>query len=347
MSAARPSRAGAALWIAIAAASLAVVAVRSERAPREFATYGATAMATDWQVVLPAGDGAEAAAEACFKLFGDLDRELSEWREGSPLTAVNRAAGVAPVAVPPELYALVERSLELGAATDGAFDVSWAALWGLWDFRAEAPRPPAATAITARLPLVDYRRVVADPGPRTLFLPAAGMKLGLGAIGKGWALDRAVELLERRGYRDFLLIGGGQVAARGARGERPWRIGVRDPRGTPDELFARVALEGASLATSADNESFFVVDGVRYHHVLDPRTGRPARGLRSATVRHRDATLADALSTAVLVLGRERGLAVAARLGAEALVVDENGETAATAGWEESLEILRPPRAAG
>jgi len=133
--------------------------------------------------------------------------------------------------------------------------------------------------------------------------------------------------------------------ARGEKGRRPWRIGVRDPRGGPDELFARIELAGASLSTSADNESFFEVDGVRYHHILDPRTGYPSRGLRSATVLHRDATLADALSTAVLVLGRERGLEVARRLGAEALVVDDRGEVASTPGLAPRLEILRPPRA--
>ena len=330
--------------LAVVAAGGLVVALRAAAPTIEFHTFTGEAMATDWQIVVPDRPGAEAVAAECLALFRALDLELSEWKEGSPLSAVNRAAGVAPVAVPADLLALVERSLELGAATGGAFDPSWAALWGVWDFRAAVPRVPEPETIAARLPLVDYRRIAIDRDARTLFLPTAGMKLGLGAIGKGYALDRAAALLDARGFGDFLLVGGGQVLARGRHGSRPWRIGLRDPRGAPDELFARVAVADASLSTSADNESFFELDGVRYHHILDPKTGRPARGLRSATVLHREATVADALSTAVMVLGRERGLEIAARLGAEALVVDERGEVSATPGMAHLVERLAPPR---
>ena len=119
---------------------------------------------------------------------------------------------------------------------------------------------------------------------------------------------------------------------------------MRDPRGAPEEIFARVELGDGSLSTSADNERFFVVDGVRYHHILDPRTGEPSRGLRSASVLHADATLADALSTAVMVLGREQGFAAVRRLGGECLVVDDSGAVATTPGLGERLETLRPPR---
>ncbi len=140
------------------------------------------------------------------------------------------------------------------------------------------------TAIAERVAWVDYRRVVLDSAARTIFLPAAGMKLGLGGIAKGYALERAAALLGERGFEDFLLVSGGQVYARGTRGGRPWQVGVRDPRGARDEIFATLPLAAGSLSTSADNESFFVVEGVRYHHILDPKTGWPAQGLRSATV---------------------------------------------------------------
>jgi thiamine biosynthesis lipoprotein len=175
------------------------------------------------------------------------------------------------------------------------------------------------------------------------------MKLGLGAIGKGYALDRAAELLSERGRTDFLLVGGGQVLARGTRSGRPWRVGIRDPRGAPADFFARVELSGlsgreqVSLSTSADNEAYFEAGGARYHHILDPRTGWPSRGLRSATVLHREATVADALSTALMVLGKERGFEVVRRLGGEALVVDERGEIALTHGLTARTEVLHPP----
>jgi thiamine biosynthesis lipoprotein len=333
-----------ALLGAIATAAVVALAIAAARGTR-FQTFAGEAMATHWEVTLPARAGAEVAAEECFALFRRLDFLLSEWKESSPLSAVNRAAGVAPVEVPEELFGLLDLSTRLGADTEGAFDVSWAALWGLWDFRAAMPMVPPVAEVEARRRLVGYRRVALDRAARTVYLPEKGMLLGLGAIGKGYALERAAELLEARGYRDFMLVGGGQVVARGRRGGRPWSVGVRDPRGAADEVFARVELEDGSLSTSADNESFFVVAGRRYHHILDPRTGWPAAsGVRSATVLHRDAALADALSTALLVLGRENGFEVVRRLGGEAVIVGEQGEVATTPGLAGRLEILRPPR---
>lgn len=308
-----------------------------------FATFSGEAMATVWQVTLPERPDAAATAEACFELFTRLDFELSEWKEGSPLSAVNQAAGDHAVVVPAELFALVARGIEIGYATEGAFDLSWAALWGLWDFRDPEAHPPAPDAIATRLPLVDFRRVVLDPEAHTIFLPAPGMKLGLGGIAKGYALGRAAELLAERGFEDFLLVSGGQVYARGNRSGRPWRVGVRDPRGARDEIFATVELAGGSLSTSADNESYFIDGGLRYHHILDPHTGWPARGLRSVTVQHADPTLADALSTAIFVLGQERGLVIARRLGAEVLLVDERGTLAMSPDLESRLTLLHPP----
>ena len=338
-----PGAAAAAAVLTLAAATLPAC----RRSADEFRTFHGEAMSTRWEVVIEDRPGAEEAAAAVFSRLVALERELSEWRPGSPLSAVNRAAGGAAVEVPTDLFRLLERSRELGQATDGAFDVTWAALWGLWDFRAPAPRVPDAAEVAARAALVDYRRIELDADGRTVRLPAAGMMMGLGGIAKGYALDRVAEMLTGAGFRDFLVTGGGQVLSRGRRGDRAWRVGIRDPRGGPEEFFARLEIGDASLSTSADNESFFVVDGVRYHHVLDPRTGWPARGLRSATVMAADATLADALSTAVMVLGRERGLEVARRLGAEALVVDERGGVAMTPGFEAHTERLRPPREAG
>jgi len=330
----------------VVGALVALQIVRTARTPR-FASFEGEAMATTWQVTLPAGGdprAAAAAAEECFALFRRLDLELSEWKEGSPLSAVNRAAGSAPVAVPEELFDLVARAVEIGRQTEGAFDVSWAALWGLWDFRAAAPAVPEPAAIAARRALVDYRRIVLDRAARTVFLPEAGMKIGLGGIAKGYALERAGKLLRERGFEDFLVVSGGQVYARGTRGGRAWRVGVRDPRGEREEIFATLPLAGGSLSTSADNESFFVIEGVRYHHILDPQTGWPSKGLRSATVLAADPTLADALSTAVMVLGRERGLAVAERLGAGALTIDEHGEVAMTPELAAIVTLQHSPR---
>jgi thiamine biosynthesis lipoprotein len=190
---------------------------------------------------------------------------------------------------------------------------------------------PAAEAVAARLGLVDFAAV--ELGEGTIRLPRAGMKLGLGGIAKGWALDRAKQYLDEHGRRDFLVSGGGQVYAAGhnADGE-PWRVGVRDPDGDVTSTLALLGVSGASVSTSGDYERYFERDGVRYHHVLDPDTGWPARGLRAVTVLSPDATLADAASTAILVAGPSGAAGMARRLGVEALWIAGDGMVYATAG---------------
>lgn len=329
-----------------------------EAAPLRYATFETDVMSTRLRVTVP--EGGETAAEAAqaatavFRIFRDVDARMSEWRETSPLSAVNRAAGGEPVPVPEDLRRVLHRALDIARLTDGAFDPTWAALWGLWDFRAVAPRVPEAEEIARRTALVDWTRVEIDDSAGTVRLTEPGMILGLGGIAKGWALERAAEELRRRGFDSFLLTAGGQVMAGGLRhtdgsrtagGRRPWMVGIRDPRGAPDDFFARVPVTDASLSTSGDYESYFVVDGVRYHHILDPRTGRPARGLRSATVISPEPTLADALSTALMVMGPQRGMAVVEELPeVEAVLVDVSGEVAVSPGLEGRLEIRHTPR---
>lgn len=321
----------------------------------ETVSFETEVMATVVRVTLPAmtdrpGE-ARAHAEAVFDVFRSVDERMSEWKEGSPLTAVNRAAGGEPVPVPEDLFSLLRRGVGIGRLTDGAFDITWAALWGLWDFRDSLdgePRVPTAEEIAERVALVGFRRVELDPGddgrPPTVRLPEEGMAIGLGGIAKGYALERAAQVLRDRGVRSFLLLAGGQVLAAGGKGEGPWRVGIRDPRGGQDDLFARLSLADGSLSTSGDYERYFVLDGVRYHHVLDPRTGRPTRGVLSATVVAEDPVLADALSTALMVLGVERSLALVEALdGAEAVLVDDWGGLFVTPGLRPRLEVLHQP----
>jgi len=298
-------------------------------------------MTTRIDVRLPAEQVAEAAT--VFAVFQHVEETANEWKEGSPLAAVNLAAGGAPVAVPPDLMALLQRGVQEGQETEGAFDITWGALWGAWDFRADAPRVPTDAELAPRLAHIDYRKLVLDPAAGTAFLPDAGMVLGLGGIAKGWALDRAADTLHQDGVSDFILSAGGQVLLSGTKDGQPWRVGIRDPRGAADDFFASVAASDLSVSTSGDYERYFVLDGVRYHHILDPRTGRPARGLRSATVLCAQATRADALSTALMVLGPERGLALAERLpGVEAVLVDDQGKVLQTRGVQ--LDRAHDPR---
>ena len=234
-------------------------------------------MATTIAVTLPEGPGSTEAAEEVFAVFRRIDAEMSEWKPTSPLSAVNRQAGGAAAPVPASCGA-AHRGVEIGELTDGAFDVTWAALWGLWDFKAAQPRVPEAAEIARRVALIDYRQVEIDDEAGTVRLPRAGMKIGLGGIAKGYAFERAAAVLDARGLGSYLLLAGGQVFARGRKGDRPWRVGIRDPRGGPDDSFASLDLTDASAPTSGDYESYFMLDGVRYHHILDQCTGMPSRG---------------------------------------------------------------------
>lgn len=333
------------LALALLLSLVALAVWRRPPAPSPYVRFASEAMATTFTVELPASPTAATDAEAVFAIFRRVDTRMSEWKPGSPLSEVNREAGIRPVPVPADLRVLLHRGQEIGALTGGAFDITWAALWGLWDFRSPHPRVPDAAEVARRAALVDYHRVEIDDHDGTVFLPRAGMKLGLGGIAKGYALDRAAALLRQRGVESFLLQGGGQVEAGGPKDGRPWRVGIRDPRGEPSDFFALLEVHDTSLSTSGDYESYFIQGGVRYHHILDPRTGMPARGLRSATVVSPDGTLADALSTALMVMGEERGLALAERLpDVEAVVVDDAGRVAETSGLSGKLILRHPPR---
>ena len=301
-------------------------------------------MATRFELVVRGDPGSLAAAREALEVFPAVDALMSEWKPGSPLAAINRAAGGDPVAAPHELRAILNQNKHFGDVTGGAFDVTWAALWGPWNFRAPTPALPDPAEVARRAALVDYRRIEIDDVRGTVRLPAKGMAIGLGGIAKGWSLDRAAAVLRSRGVHDFLLSAGGQLLASGSRDGTPWRIGLRDPRGAPDDSFATLDISGGSVSTSGDYDSFFEIDGKRYHHILDPRTGWPTHGTRCAIVFAPDATMADALSKVAMVLGADKGLALLGRLpGVEAVVVDDKGKWTSTPGLAGRFTLLHPP----
>ena len=321
-----------------------VMFAASAAEPADYATRSFEAMSTRVDVVAPA-DHVQRVALITSRVFTEVKAQMSEWRPGSPLSAVNQAAGREPVEIPLAVRAVVRRGLELGRITGGAFDVTWAALWGLWDFRAATPKVPDAAEIRRRAALVDFREVRLDEAAGTVALPRAGMKLGLGGIAKGHALEVAAGRLSKAGLSSFAISAGGQIVVAGGRGGRPWRVGIRDPRGPASEQFATIEIVAGSVSTSGDYERFFVRDGVRYHHILDPRTGWPSRGVRSAPVVADDATLAAALSTALMVLGVHNGLPLAERLaGVDAVMVADGGKVHVTTGLRDRLVHRRAPR---
>jgi thiamine biosynthesis lipoprotein len=260
-------------------------------------------------------------------VFGEMEHlegVLSEWRAESAVSHVNRSAGIAPVHVPSELIEVMEVADGVSRATDGAFDSTWASLSGCWSLDDPHFHPPTAEVLAAARSLVDYRDVVLDSDRQTLFLRRRGMRLGLGGVAKAYIAERAADLAVASGVKNILIDAGGDVVARGRNGERPWTVGVRDPRNA-SALLATIELGDESVATSGDYEHFAERDGQRYHHLLDPRTGAPASMCQSVTVIAPKGALADALATGLFVLGHQGLDRVASFARAFALVVTQDG----------------------
>jgi FAD:protein FMN transferase len=303
------------------------------------------AMGTVWtlSVLVPAAQASEAHRSLLRGLdeVDRLERLLSEWQPTSEISRVNAAAGARPVLVGDDLLRCVGVSLDVARWSDGAFDISWASLRDLWDFSpTSAQVPPTREAVQARLPLWNWRNVVVDHAAHSVFLKRAGMAIGLGGVAKGYALDRVASMLQADGFQNFLLFGGGQVRVGGQRGDRPWHVGIQHPR-DPSSYFAFVEVSGdASVSTSGDYEHSWSHEGRRYHHILDPATGFPAQRSASVTLISPSALWADAVDTAVFILGPARGIDLLRSAPGgphEAIVVDPAMHLYTTPGTQRKL----------
>jgi len=289
---------------------------------------------------------AEAAFDAVFADFERLDALMSVWRDGSEIVRLNAAAGEHPVAIGDDVRKALLTAREVSEWTDGTFDVTFYALAGLWKFDAQDQDDtvPDMNEVRRRLPLINYRDLVVDERAGTAFLTRKGMRVNLGGIGKGYAVDRAREIFRAHGLRDFMIQAGGDLYVAGKKGDRPWRLGIRDPRGPADQIFAAIDLSDSTFSTSGDYERFFMKDGRRYHHILDLRIGEPARGCRSVTLVTDRAVIADALAKGVFVLGPSAGMALIERLdGVEGVIVSDTNEVLVSSGLKNRLMLVAPP----
>lgn len=295
-------------------------------------------MGTTLKITLSLKDKEEAG-----RLFALVEREfqrvegvMSEWMEGSAISLINEMAGKGPVKVSSELFSLIEGGLGISRLSGGAFDITWAAMKGLWDFRPGSERMAKESEIKELLPLIGYEKVVLDRENRSVFLREEGMRIGLGAIAKGYAVDRASMILAREGVEGSIITAGGDMRLQGKKrggegGSEEWRVSIRHPRKRGP--LAKLILTNTSVSTSGDYERFFIKDEVIYHHIIDPRTGYPARGSMSVTILAPDTMTSDALSTAVFVMGPEKGLKLVNSLnGVEAIIVDQLGRVLTSRG---------------
>ena len=288
---------------------------------------------------------AVAAFDRAFLEFDRLDALMSVWKEGSDILRINAAAGKSAVAISPEVRDALHASQEVSEWTGGKFDVTFGALSGLWKFDQDIDgRVPDRSQIAPRLPLINYRALQIDDRAGTASLGRAGMQANLGGIGKGYAIDRAVTILRGAGLTDFMIQAGGDMFVAGRRGDRPWRVGLQDPRAEPNTLFAAIELTDAAFSTSGDYERFFLRDGRRYHHILDPDTGEPAARSRSVTIMAKTSTVADGLATGVFILGGEQGMALIEKLpDVEGVIVTSDNQVQVSSGLKGRLVQLKPP----
>jgi thiamine biosynthesis lipoprotein len=287
---------------------------------------------------------AAAAAERVAREFDRLEGLLSVCKDGSDVVRLNRAAGAQPVAVARETLEVLDAAREASEWTGGKFDITFGALADIWKFDHDQDNTvPERAAIDARLPLVDYTAIRVDRDAGTAFIAHRGMRIHLGGIGKGYAIDRAIAILKAAGFTDFVIQSGGDLYVAGSNGSQPWSLGIADPR-RPDRVFARVQLANATFSTSGDYERAFMKNGVRYHHLLDPDRGEPARGCRSVTIVADRAILADVLSTGVFIMGPADGMALIEKLpGVEGVIVSAKNEVLISSGLRGRVEIAAPP----
>ncbi len=265
----------------------------------------------------------EAAIDAVMAEMHRIDAAMSPHKPDSELSRINRDAATAPVRVSAEMARLLERAEAFARLSDGAFDITFAAAGQLYDYRLRVR--PSAEALAAARACIGFRHLELDREAGTVRFARAGMRIDLGGFAKGHAVDNAAALLRRRGIAHALVCAGGDSRVIGDRRGRPWTIGIRDPR-RADAVVAVLPLEDVSVSTSGDYERYFDADGERFHHVIDPATGRSPRSIRSVTVLANDGLTSEALAKCVFVLGLERGMRLVESLaGVDAVVIDAEG----------------------
>ncbi len=260
----------------------------------------------------------EAAAE-----ITRIEKMISSWDAESETSAINKNAGIKPVKVSMELFKLIERSKQISEITDGAFDISYASMDNVWKFDGTMKYPPTETEIKRSIAKIGHKKIILDADEHTVFLRQKGMKIGFGAIGKGYAADRAKQLLVSKKVRAGIINASGDLTTWGtkASGEK-WLIGIANPL-SKDKIFSWLPVVESSVATSGNYEKYVTFRGQKYSHIIDPRTGYPSKGINSVSIFSKSAELCDALATSVFIMGRDAGMALINQLrGTEVIIVD-------------------------
>ncbi len=256
-----------------------------------------------------------------------IEMLISSWDPTSETSQINQAAGVRAVVVNSELFDLIKRAVRISQITEGAFDITYASMDKIWKFDGSMTAMPSKESIGESVALVGYKNIVLDAKESSVFLKLPGMKIGFGAIGKGYSADKARMLLEVNGVTGGIINASGDLTTWGTQPDgTPWMVGITNPLNN-DKVFSWFPLRNSAVATSGSYEKYVAINGERYTHIIDPRTGYPVRGLESVSVFAPKAELADALATALFVMGRETGLNFVNQLkGVDCVMVDDEGK---------------------
>ncbi len=281
---------------------------------------------------------ANEAIDALLDEMRHIDDSMSTYKPTSEVSQVNAKAADGPMRISKELFDLLVTAKEYSVITDGAFDITYASVGYLYDFRKHVH--PDEAQIDKALPAVDYRHVLLDPKNQTVQFSQKGVRIDLGGIAKGYSVDRGIDVLKSRGVTRAYVSAGGDSRIIGDRFGKPWMVGIRDPSKGEGEVITRIPLADAAISTSGDYERFFEENGVRYHHIIDPRTGHSASKVRSATVIGPYATRTDGLSKTAFVLGPEKAMEIYNRIDdIDAIIVRLDGKVI----YSKGLEPARAP----
>jgi thiamine biosynthesis lipoprotein len=288
-------------------------------------------------VTAPSTDAGEAAIDAGMAELRRLDAMMSLYKDTSEITKVNVAAGKGPVKVSPEMIEVVKHAAEISRLSGGVFDVTIGPLVVLWQMRLKEGKVPTDAEIAKIKPLVNYRNISIDKKASTIFLKKPGMIMDFGGM-KGYMADRVADLFRKRGITNAIIAVAGDIWVLGHREDgSPWRIGVQHPR-EHDKTLTVLELSDKYISTSGDYERFVIREKKRYHHIIDPRTGKPSKGVISVTLVGDRGAIIDPLSKVPFILGPEDGMKFVRKFGAEAIIVDEQGKVFMTDGIKNLMD---------
>ena len=286
-------------------------------------------MGSNFEITVVAEDSAQGMSfiSSAVNEISRIENLISSWDLRSQTSKINNYAGIRPVKVDKELFDLIERTIRISEITDGAFDISFAAMDSIWRFDGTMIELPSESIISYSLDKVGYKNIILDKDNSTIFLKLKGMKIGFGGIGKGYAADKAKELLINKGVQSGIINASGDINTWGLQpnGEE-WKVAITNPLNKKN-AFALLPVRNKAVVTSGDYEKFIIIGGNRYSHIIDPRTGYPSKGIISSTIFAKNAELADALATSIIVMGKDAGINIIDQIPqVECMLIDDRGE---------------------